>query len=264
MKRLRLDMRILFLLFLCATLLGYSQTAEETVTKQFPLMSGGLVTLKNTNGKVEIEGWDKEEFYMEAQKQVKVGSREKAEKLLAQVEILIDESVDEISIEAREPQKSGGFWDWIFGGGLSVNINYKLRVPQDCRLQIDNTNGSVEISTVEGEIRLETTNGKIIANDIGGTVEGHTTNGSIRTQISSIASRGSIQFTTTNGSIETSLPGNASFELRARTTNGSINTDFPVNISGKYIGSRVESSVNGGGPLVFLQTTNGSINIHQQ
>lgn len=264
MKRLRLDMRILSLLFLCATLWGYSQTAEAVVTKQFPLKNGGLVTLKNSNGKVEIEGWDKEEFYMEAEKQVKAGSREKAEKMLVEVEIMIDQSANEISIEAREPQQSSGFWDWIFGDELSVNIHYKLRVPQDCRLQIDNTNGSVEISTVEGEIRLETTNGKIVANDIGGTVEGHTTNGSIKSQISSIAERGSIQFTTTNGSIETTLPGNASFELRARTTNGSINTDFPVNISGKYIGSRVESSVNGGGPLVFLQTTNGSINIHQQ
>lgn len=264
MKRLWLNMRILSLLFLCATLWGYSQTAEEVVTEQFPLKNGGLVTLKNSNGKVEIEGWDKEEFYMEAEKQVKAGSREKAEKMLAEVEIMIDQSANEISIEAREPQQNSGFWDWIFGDEMSVNINYKLRVPRDCRLQIDNTNGSVEISSVEGEIRLETTNGKIVANNIGGTVEGHTTNGSIKTQISSINDRGSIQFTTTNGSIETTLPGNASFELRARTTNGSINTDFPVNISGKYVGSRVESSVNGGGPLVFLQTTNGSINIHQR
>lgn len=264
MKGLSLGIRILFLLFLCATVWGYSQTVEEVVTKQLPLKKGGLVTLKNTNGKVEIEGWDKEELYMEAEKRVKAGSREKAEKVLAQVEILIDENADEISIEVREPQKGSGFWDWIFGDELSVNINYKLRVPQDCRLQIDNTNGSVEISAVEGDIHLETTNGKIVANNIGGTVEGHTTNGDIRSQISSIASTGSIQFTTTNGSIETSLPGNASFELRARTTNGSINTDFPLNISGKYIGSRVESSVNGGGPLVYLQTTNGSIDIHQQ
>jgi len=105
MKRLRLDMRILSLLFLCATLWGFSQTAEAVVTKQFPLKNGGLVTLKNSNGKVEIEGWDKEEFYMEAEKQVKAGSREKAEKMLAEVEIMIDQSANEISIEAREPQQ---------------------------------------------------------------------------------------------------------------------------------------------------------------
>lgn len=264
MKRRLPGLKIILGILLCGIAWSHAQTVDEIFSKQLPLKSGGLVTLKNTNGRVQIEGWDKEEFYLEAEKQVKADSRKKAEEIMGELEIVIDESRDEISVETREPQKSGGFWDWIFGENFSASINYDLRVPHNSQLMIDNTNGSIEITGVDGDLQLETTNGKIVAGDIGGSIQGNTTNGSIDCDIARIASDGQIQFTTTNGDLTISLPGKSAFDLRARTTNGSINTDFPVNISGKLIGNRVESDVNGGGPLVYLITTNGSIRVRER
>jgi DUF4097 and DUF4098 domain-containing protein YvlB len=264
MERILPDIKFLLLLLFLGTIVAFSQTLEEVFTRTIPFKSEGLISLENMNGNIEIEGWDKEEFYLEAEKRVKADNHRDAEEVMAQVEIVVDEGVDEISIRTRVPQKSGGFWDWIFGDHISVSINYMLRLPQKCHLRIDNTNGSIEIENVEGVIHLETTNGKIRAREIGGKVEAFTTNGSIRSDITAIAADGDIQLTTTNGNIQISLSPNAAFDLRARTTNGTINTDFPVNISGKFIGSRVSGLVNGGGPLVYLETTNGNIDVEER
>jgi DUF4097 and DUF4098 domain-containing protein YvlB len=264
MRQISPTIKILLALLSLGTFVAFSQTVEDVYSRTIPLKSQGLISLENMNGNIKIEGWDKEEVYLEAEKRIKTDNRKDAEEALDQVEIIVDEGDNEISIHSRVPQKSGGIWDWIFGDHFSVSINYMLRVPQKCQLRIENTNGAIEIGNVEGTIRLETTNGKIAARGIGGEVGAFTTNGSIDSDITGIAAEGDVQFTTTNGSIQLTLPQDAAFDLRARTTNGNIKSDFPVNINGKFIGSRVSGVVNGGGPLVYLETTNGNIRVDEK
>ncbi len=258
-------LQIILTLLIAIVSFGQSRTLEETVEKQFDFDSGGLVTLKNVNGKVAVEGWDKNEVYMVAVKRVKAGSREDAQKLMERVKIEIEESNGEIYIRTRLPRKNGNFWDWAFGDGASASVRYTLQVPHDCNLRIESTNGSVEAADVNGDIRLESTNGKIRANDIGGELNAHTTNGSIKAEMTAIDDSGEMDLTTTNGSIKLYLPANAAFDVKAKTTNGSVDCDFPISVKSHHNKRRrLEGSVNGGGVRLFLETTNGGISIWER
>lgn len=254
---------ILMLLISCVTL-GQARTLEETVKKQFDFQSGGKITLKNVNGKVNIEGWDKNEVYLFAVKRVEADSKDEAQEIMARVEIEIEESKGELYIRTRTPKHNGSFWDHAFGDGYSASVNYTLQVPRDCDLQIRSTNGPVYAEQVSGDIRLESTNGKIRANDIAGELQAHTTNGSIRAEMTSIASEGEMDFTTTNGSIRLYLPTDAAFDVRAKTSNGSIDSDFRMSDTDEYTRKRLEGTVNGGGVRLYLKTTNGSIDIRER
>ncbi|NIT55064.1 MAG: DUF4097 family beta strand repeat protein [Aliifodinibius sp.] len=258
-------LKIILLFLVSVIALSQANTLEEVVKRQMDFVSGGKLTVKNVNGRVTVEAWDKEEVYMEAVKQVKTDDRDKAQKAMERLEIIIEQSQDEIYIQSRHPRSSGesGFFDWLFGDHTSTNVSYSLRVPRSCHLRISSTNGTIAVMEVTGNMSLKTTNGKIRADRVGGAVYARTTNGSIEGVLTSFEEAEDLEFTTTNGSVNVTLPQESRFDLRAKTTNGSISTDFPIEIEGRYDQKRIRAKINGGGPLLYLETTNGNIRLHK-
>jgi hypothetical protein len=255
-----------FLVFMVA---GLSQTAianslEETFKKQIDFAPGGLITIENTNGAIEVEGWDRDVVLIEADKKASGSDRDGEKKALDEIDIDIRELGREIRIKTHLPHNNGGgFLDWIFGDHISASVHYKLFVPDKSDLNIRTTNGRIEANNVGGEIQLGSTNGRINARDMAGSMNAHTTNGSIEASFNRLDEKSDMGFHTTNGSIKVYLPEDVKCEINARTTNGSINSDFPLTIQGKYQSKSVHGSINGGGPLFELRTTNGSIKINK-
>ena len=255
----------LFLLTsLCLSTLVTAETVEETVKRQIAFQPGGDFILTNINGRIVVEGWDKDEVFIEAVKEVRAGSRSKAERFMEELEIEIDESSGRIKVETLTPRRGGGFWSWISGNNINFSVKYKVYVPHNTHLDLRSTNGAVTIREVNGDLEMRSTNGRIIAEEVGGEVEGHTTNGSIEVDMARFEDVEELEFTTTNGGIKLYLPAKSGFELRANTTNGSVRTDFPLKMLGKRSRKSVRGDVNGGGPLVFMETTNGSIDIRER
>ena len=263
MKIAYLKLMLLVLITMMASASARSLT--ETFKKQVDFREGSLLMLDNTNGRVIIESWDKAELYIEAEKRVRAGSEEDAQRIMEKLEIEIEERDGEVRIKTAGPRRSrGGFWEQLFGGHANFSVHYKIYVPRRADLDITNTNGDVEAIGVSGDIRLASTNGKVIAEDVSGRVDIYTTNGSIEAEVGALSSQGDMAMETTNGSIRLFLPTDAAFDLRARTTNGSIKTDFPLSVRGKFSGKRIEGRVNGGGARLRLETTNGSIHIRER
>ena len=95
------------------------------------------------------------------------------------------------------------------------------------------------------------------------------TNGKIEVAISELSEEAhDILAATTNGGIEVSLPMGLEAHLKASTTNDlnalfrKIDTDFPVEVKGR-IGKSINGAINGGGRLIDLKTTNGSIRLKE-
>ncbi len=258
-----------YVVLLMVTALGvhplFSSTLEETFKKQIEFSSGGLIGVENTNGSIEIKGWDKNMVLIKAEKKVKASNRKEAEKLMEKLEIEISENPKELIIDTHLPQHNGGgLFDWIFGDHASASVKYKIFVPIDSDADIHTTNGSIDLNEIAGRIRVRTTNGKIHAENINGKVDARTTNGSISMDFEEMYSDGDMNFYTTNGSIKVYLPENVRCSVKAKTTNGSINSDFPLKVKGKYNSKRVNGEINGGGPLLDFHTTNGSVRIYRK
>ncbi len=254
-----------YLLLFLVGLLTFSQgeTLKETVKKEIAFSPGGMLSLENTNGSIVIEGWDEARCSLIAEKKVKANNERDARKAMERLKVNIDESENEIRVKTRLPGNGNGILGWIFGDHVSSTVDYTVYVPRQTSLKINSTNGEINVSAVEGNIRLETTNGEINAKDIGGEVRAHTTNGDIEIEIVSIAPSEDVEIGTTNGSIKVYLPEDVGAHIRAKTTNGSIKSDFHIPVKGKYNSKKAEGDLNGGGAEIILRTVNGSIKIRK-
>ena len=254
---------VISILFSASAVFG--STLEETFKKRIPAGDIEIISLKNVNGSVKVYGWDNEDVEITAYKKVRASSSEKARRMMENLEIEIIETADGLEIETNLPQrrnKNGGFFSWLFNmSGSSASVSYEIHVPSSIDLDLSSTNGSVFVNECSGLIRLHTTNGKVTGEQLKGAVQCNTTNGSIEIEMLKTDPEEEMSLRTTNGSVRLYLPRSADVDVKAKTTNGSIRCELPIDKSYSRSRKRLEGSINDGGPLIYIKTTNGSIKI---
>ncbi len=248
----------------------------------YPLKSGATFTLENSNGSVDIAGWDREEVEITGVKYART------EALRDAVKIDIQHSESAVSIRTVAPS------DFHNGAGA----RYIIRVPRrvtldrvtssngklhasdiDGPVHLRTSNGAVEITQVNGDANAQTSNGSVEANGVKGSAHLHTTNGHVKAEgitgaIDASSSNGSLTLTlsdtlkndvvakTSNASITVRFPSHAAARVRASTSNGKISSEFDDLRGDHEDRHHMEGLVNGGSnssPLVDLSTSNGSI-----
>jgi DUF4097 and DUF4098 domain-containing protein YvlB len=257
----------------------------EDFSYNYTLKPGGRVSVENSNGSVEITGWDKDTIDITGTKYAS------NDDLLKSLKIDIQHDSDSVSIRTIRPTG--------FRGNLGAK--YIIRVPRRVTLErIVSSNGHIETRDVEGAARIRTSNGAVrFVNTIGpldietsngaidvnghkGAITGHTSNGRISVELDDPerdrpirlgSSNGgitlrlralngnSIRLSTSNASIHLALPDNAGAQLRASTSNGRIRSD--LNLQGEVTKTRAEGKIGAGGPYVELTTSNGSIDLER-
>ncbi len=123
------------------------------------------------------------------------------------------------------------------------------------------TSGKLQMSSVEGIIRGYTRSGKIVMRKIRGVVELlETTSGDIQAELLEVADDwlGMI-FDSVSGDIEVSLPRNLRANLGIKTVSGRISCNFTILTRGEFEAGTLGGPINGGGPLVEIETTSGDI-----
>ncbi len=109
-------------------------------------------------------------------------------------------------------------------------------------------------------MKAETGNGSVKGSDLSGAIEASTTNGSVRLDVSTVAS-GGIRAETVNGTVTLTLPSSARADVQASCVNGRIAVDGLKLDGPETTRRRVEGRLNGGGPKVIVETTNGGIKL---
>jgi hypothetical protein len=143
-----------------------------------------------------------------------------------------------------------------------VNVEFTVRVPSGVRFTGATVNGDVMVESLKSDARAETVNGSIEVSTTG-YAEAETVNGSIRASIKSIAWPSRLDFHTVNGGITLELPDNIAAEVEAQTVNGEVSTDFPLLVQGRFGPRRVRGKIGVGGPILSLETVNGSIRLRK-
>ena len=267
----------------------------------YPLIAGGSVQVENSNGEVQISGWDKNTIDIDGTKYASTDER------LKMMRVDISQSPSSITIRTIMPS------DWRGNGGA----RYTIHVPRRIELQnIATSNGAIRADNIEGSVRLRTSNGTIHAAGIRGMLDAHSSNGAVdvadvigdatlRTSNGGIRAdvrKGAFEASTTNGtitarlmeadshpvrlessnghidltldavrevhagtsnsSITVRMPSSAGASVRAHTSNSSITCDFDVSMHGGLISKHhLEGTIGSGGPLLDLGTSNGSIRV---
>ncbi|HYP05269.1 MAG TPA: DUF4097 family beta strand repeat-containing protein [Bryobacteraceae bacterium] len=255
----------------------------EDFSHSYTLKPGGRLSVENSNGSIEITGWDRDTIDISGTKYAS------NDELLRSLRIDIQHDADSVSIRTIRP--SG------FRGNLGAK--YVLRVPRRLNLErIISSNGHVEIRDVEGPARVRTSNGAVRSVNTMGTLEIETSNGAIdvsghKGAITGGTSNGrisvdltnpekdrpirlsssnggvnlklgqlngnSVRISTSNASIHLALPENANAQLRASTSNGRFRSELPL--QGEITKTRAEGRLGSGGPYLELTTSNGSVEL---
>jgi hypothetical protein len=173
----------------------------------------------------------------------------------------------------------------IQGNAHLETSNGGIRLRQfDGRLDARTSNGGIEADSIGGDAIVHTSNGGIRLERVAGSVEASTSNGGVHVRMGKPKPNDRLSFASSNGNIEVELesldnneihastsnaaitlrmPATIKARLRASTSNSAITSDFDVSTHGTITKNRLEGDINGGGPLLDLNTSNGSIRIQK-
>ena len=234
--------------------LNQSETAKWEKTYQ--LAEGGRVEIRNVNGKITVEPSTGNTVEVVAVKSARGATVEAARAELGRIEITEQASSAAVRIETKVAR--GERW---FGGGTQVT--YTVRVPASAETTFVTVNGGVHVTGVNGKTTLETTNGGVVGRNIGGAVEASTTNGGVDLEVTRVA-EGGVKMSCTNGGLSLALPADAKASIRASVTNGGIDTGSLELSTTESSRRRLVGTLNGGGPQISIQGTNGGVTLRRR
>lgn len=258
-------MRMLMVPLLAATLasagcdlMTASLRAEQTAQwqKSYPIAANGTVDIENVNGKIDVEPSTGATVEVTALKKARGASDEAAKAALDRITIAEDVGGDHVKIEAKFPHSEG-----MFSGGSSGTVEFRVKVPAGVTAKFGTVNGEVTIRGLSGRVTAETTNGGVKTQDVSGQLDASTTNGGLEIDLAKVA-EGGVKLSCTNGGITVKLPRDAKATISASITNGGISTsDLPLDTSGENSRRKLDAKMNGGGPRLEIDGTNGGIKL---
>jgi hypothetical protein len=224
--------------------------AQDQWTRTYAIAASGDLEIVNANGRIDVTGADGTQVEVVAERAARAMTDEDAQKVLAQVQIVEAVTADRVRLETKAPT----------GEGRRVDVKFHIKVPASVNVWLRNSNGTVEVVALKGAVKAEVDNGSVIGRQLAGAIEANTTNGSVRLEIDGVAA-GGIRAETVNGTVELTLPSSAKADLQATCVNGRV-AMAGLKIDGpETTRRRVEGRLNGGGPKIVLETTNGRVQL---
>ena len=144
------------------------------------------------------------------------------------------------------------------GGGITIGS-------VEGTVEAITSGGSIRIDKVAGSVNAKTSGGGITVEEVMGDITAKTSGGSIKAYISR-QPEGSCSLETSGGNVTAYLLENIAVDVDARTSGGSVSTDVPITtvVQGKVRKNRLQGAINGGGPLLKLRTSGGSVHLRKK
>jgi hypothetical protein len=232
-----------------------SGRATDEWTRTYTLAKGGRLEIINVNGVIEVFPATGTQVEVVARREVRTRTDEEAKARLAKAEMIEDVGPDHVRIEMKPGDPNASF-----GPHGRVNIQYRVSVPAGLNTTFRTENGAVRLENVDGRITAVSTNGPVVGRGLSGSVDASTVNGGIEIGLRSLS--GDSKIVTVNGPATLILAAGLGAELEASAVNGGVTTQdgLPLTASDRT-GRRVAGRINGGGPRITVQTTNGGVRI---
>lgn len=187
------------------------RTTTKHETRSFNY--GNLLTILGApNGSITIEAWSKSEVDVTADLEIQADTEEDLAKLALVIGLLIDEELSSMRIATTGPHDKQYMKRYAKGFpkklmNLPWKIDYRIKVPAQCDIEIHAGKGPVTLSNVEGSITLNSSESDVNMTLTGGHVRTTIGRGKININITSRGWRGAgalVQLGT--GEINVSLP----------------------------------------------------------
>lgn len=277
MKMLMRISRAVVVVFAVALLaVGCTVGPTETRDDSFAVGDSVRLVVNSENGSIEVKAGSDSEVRVQAT--LRGANR---------IEYEAKQDGDTITVSARRTRRV------IFAVGPVIDL--VITLPARADVDLETSNGSIELHSTQGSGSLRTSNGKIVLKNVKGNFDGGTSNGSItidemegsasfqtsngrvdlRDVIGEVdveTSNGRISFSgemttggtnrliTSNGDVNVELRGTPSVSLDASTSNGKINSRLPILVT-VMKEKELTGTIGDGEAHLYIRTSNGDATI---
>jgi hypothetical protein len=161
------------------------------------------------------------------------------------------------------------------GEGVFEALDVTVLVPEGLDIDLEmERGGDINVEGVSGSLEISNLNGSVHLAGIEGDALVDAKNGEIRADFRRVTPGQPLTFATLNGGVYVTLPSATKADLQVVTATGDVRTDFPVEVDETAEGppaSRgpaagrptidIKGRMNGGGPLLYIQTHNGPVRL---
>ncbi|MGG1879482.1 hypothetical protein ABDI30_18175 [Paenibacillus cisolokensis] len=240
----------------------YDQMLSNSVREDLSvIMEDGIteaVKIENSVGNIEVSASPDDTLSVKASLQTSNNHRYKTmmEEIVKEAGISVRVEGDQMVVVAHpQGDPETDLWTWAERkfGDSKFGINYEVQLPAKVtHFDISTDVGEIGLSGLDGEYNVFNSVGVIRINEanLKGKSSVQSELGNLRIQLDGIESGSALKATTDVGTITAKLPPDASYSLRITTDLGRV--------SGA---SKGKSDVNGGGPLITLTSSVGSITV---
>ena len=185
---------------------------ERTVEKTFTVQPGGTLRVETEGGSIRVEPAAGDRVEVAAREIIRADSEAEADKLLAKLELTIEQTGDKVNARAHYPRMAG----WLASGsGAPVQVSFEVKVPAKFNAELYTSGGNLNVGDLTGKITGRTSGGDVRVGRIDGEVKLSTSGGNIALA----SATDDVELTTSGGDIRVKRTGD---EAKLRTSGGNI------------------------------------------
>jgi len=259
MRSIKLTMPFIVAVVMAIALLAATGcTAGPTETQEDSFTVTGPVTLvvNSENGKIEVNAGSDDEVRVVA---ILRG--------VNRIDYEVSQDGNTITVDAEIT--SGWFY--------SAEVDITITAPANSDVELETSNGAIELHGIEGTGILKTSNGMIVMQNVKGDFDGRTSNGRLDLQgvtgeIDAETGNGNIAFSgdltaggnnrlvTSNGDVDVELLGTPSVSLDASTSNGDVTSELEITAT-TTSDEHLVGTIGDGEADLYIKTSNGDVTI---
>jgi len=231
--------------------------ASDEWSRSYELSDGGVLEVAGVNAAIRATPADDGRVAVLVRRRARARSDEAARALLDSFAVHEEVSDGRVAVSVR---REGGGAGAGFGGP-GIVVEYEVRLPAGVRASFTTENGNVELEEIGTPVAVSTTNGRVIGRALSGPLEAHLVNGGIDADFARVT--GEVRMTTVNGGIRVTVAPDVAATVEASAVNGGVSVDesLPFETETSDRRRRLTGQLNGGGPMIVLQTTNGAVRV---
>ena len=199
----------------------------RTVEKTFTVQPGGSLKVQTSGGDIKVLTGPGNGVKVTATERFDTDSETKADELLKDLDLTIEQQGDNVSAIAKYDRHGG----WHFGSWPPVSVSFTVLVPAHYNVDLNTSGGDIHLESINGQARLRTSGGDIKIDRVDGEVDGGTSGGNITLR----EGTANVKLTTSGGDIQVDRAGG---EADLSTSGGDINI--------KSVQGRLTASTSGG------------------
>jgi hypothetical protein len=141
-------------------------TKNKVVKKEFMVNSNATLSVSNKYGNIDIVTWNENQIAIEVSITTNGNDEEKVQKRLDQIQIEFEGNLNNVSAKTLIEKSTSNWSFWGKNNNVSMEINYKIKMPVTNNLNVSNDYGTINLDVLEGAASIDCDYGKIIIGEL--------------------------------------------------------------------------------------------------